>query len=476
MRASRLFSIVALCSALALFGVLSSGCKSSDKNSDGGPNPEAGTGTGDGGGDAVGPVGETTIFKVTDGSVSEGSKVLIKGVVITAIDAFGDPKDDIYVQDPKGGKGSGIKLFRAQRIDGGNLADLKPGDVVDIEGEVKYFSPSGGFNDTRHPNKTHIKEIDNAKLTFIKSDTVPAPAEVAATELTDDPDAEGWEGVLVTVKDVRVTEGKDPQYGEWKVEGGLDIGNDLYEHTPTVGDCVSVTGISLYFYAYRLQPRSDKDIVASTSCKQPTALTIKDIQDDAAANHPTKGDLVKFTGTVTAVDGRLSGTTPRYYGFWVQDGQGAFSGIQIFHSWDDQSAIKPVEGETYEITGTYDEYFGVSQIKGVTWTKVADQTAPTPEDIADASTIATNGADAEKFEGVLVKITNAEVLESVKDSKGKVVGIKLKTSNLHVDADLYDFATNPPAAGKMYKSITGVLHYSFDNFKILPRKASDFEE
>ena len=65
---------------------------------------------------------------------------------------------------------------------------------------------------------------------------------------------------------------------------------------------------------------------------------------------------------------------------------------------------------------------------------------------------------AEQYEGVLVTVKNVEVGDPTTDSKQKVLGFKLAGSGLYIEADLHDFVTPaPPAKGKKFKSITGVL-------------------
>ena len=107
---------------------------------------------------------------------------------------------------------------------------------------------------------------------------------------------------------------------------------------------------------------------------------------------------------------------------------------------------------------------------------LGDGTIPDPVLIADPAKIATNGEQAEQYEGMLVMVEDVKILDYTKDTKEKILGFKLTGSELYVEADLHDFATSPPPVGKEYTSITGVLHYSFSNFKIFPRTAADMVE
>lgn len=450
------------------------GCRSDDDNGNGtvddsgGPLPDGGT-TSEGG-----VVSGTTIFKITSGEVGEGTAVVLNDVIITAVDGYGQYTGDVYIQDPQGGPGSGLKLYRPERGDGGEIGELKPGDRVKVEGVVKYYTYSEGFNDSYHPDKVHIKELDQGnKITKLGPGEPPAPADVTVDELTKDPTAEGWEHVLVRVQDVKVTEESDPQYGDYEVSGGLSVAEDLFPHAPSLGQCFSLTGISMYWFRYKLHPRSEADIQTSTNCPVPSQSTIKDIQDETSANHPADGAEVTVTGVITAVDGNPS-SSGNYTGFWIQEEAGGpYSGIYVYHTWNDSAATKPAVGEKIELTGTYKEHYDLSELTGASWTSLGQGTMPQPADV-NAADVADNGSQAEQYEGVLIRVQSLTVDEVLTDSKGKNVGFKDSSSGLIVDYELHNFFDpSVPAIGTVYSSITGPLTYMFDHFRILPRSAAD---
>jgi len=76
---------------------------------------------------------------------------------------------------------------------------------------------------------------------------------------------EDWEGVLVTMNNVTVTN-PDLGYGEWEVNDGSGTAriDDLasYAYTPVAGDQIAtLTGVVTYSYGnYKVEPRSDADI------------------------------------------------------------------------------------------------------------------------------------------------------------------------------------------------------------------------
>jgi hypothetical protein len=427
----------------------------------------------DGGGNAK----AVTIFKITDGTEAEGTMVELSDVAVTAIDGYGQYTDDIYVQETKGGPGSALKIYRPQLVSGGKIGDLKLGDRVKVVGKIKYFTPKGGFNDKTHPNKLHIKELESAQVTRLGPGTPPTPVVVTADDLKKDPTAEGYEFVLVQVKDVRVTSGVN-SYGEIKVTGGLAIDDDLYPATNKVNECITVTGISLYFFGYKVHSRSAADIVAGSGCPVIKKIKISDIQDTTSADHPKADEVITVPGIITAIDTKFyGGKDTKLKGFWIQEEGtgGPYKGIYVYHQWDSTSSLIPKEGDKIELTGTYSEYSKVSELSYVNWTvTTAGAGAPAPVVVA-AADVATGGSKAEEYEGVLVKVSNIKADSYVKTSGGTEIGFKDTTSGLEVNSSLFDFmaTATKPATGTTFTSVVGVMDSYSDKFSLLPRKAAD---
>lgn len=417
---------------------------------------------------------KVTIFQITDGTEVEGTLVELTDVIVTAVDGYGQYTGDMFVQESKGGPGAGLKLYRPARIDGGDISDLKAGDHVKVVGAIKYFTPTGGFNDTKHPKKIHIKELEKAQITRLGPGAAPTPVVLTAKDITDDPTAEGYESMLVQVKDVKVTEGVN-SYGEIKVTGNLAVDDDLYPAANKKGDCISVTGVSVYFFAYKVNPRSAADIGTGTGCPVTKTVKISDIQDTTSANHPKNGDDVIVTGVITAVDSAKY-TATKFKGFWIQEegAGGPYKGIYVYHQWDSSSTLIPKEGDKIELNATYTEYNTLSELSYADWTVKGTAAVPAPVDVA-AADVATGGSKAEEYEGVLVKVGSFKVDGYVQTtgSSPKDIGLKDNTSKLEVGSDLFDFMSSKPTVGTTYTSITGVMTSYKDKFTLLPRKAAD---
>lgn len=179
--------------------------------------------------------------------------------------------------------------------------------------------------------------------------------------------------------------------------------------------------------------------------------TISEIQEtsDPSGDSPLVGQPVITSGIVTAVAGN---------GFWMQDGTGAWSGL--FVRLDDSGMMV---GDDVTVEAVVQENFGLTRLNDI-----VDITVNSAGNALPASTpITTADADTEPYESVLISVslatcTNADLgfgEWQVNDGSG----------NVRVDDVFYDAG---PVAFLGY-DVTGIMTFSFDFFKILPRDAAD---
>lgn len=160
------------------------------------------------------------------------------------------------------------------------------------------------------------------------------------------------------------------------------------------------------------------------------------------ARQAGKGKNAIVTGTVTHIDG---------YNIYVQDKTG---GIVVR-----SKTVKPNIGDVIEATGTTGEYFGLFQVESED-IKVTGTGAVTPEQ-KDLSGIGeAEEAELITIQDVTVKSVNEHQEYTVEDKAGKTFMVKAK-SGLEV--------------GKTYHSITGVVTFSYDNYKLLPTEITEKE-
>lgn len=185
-----------------------------------------------------------------------------------------------------------------------------------------------------------------------------------------------------------------------------------------------------------------------------TPYTIYEIQFTTTPPYdsPHNTELVETSGIVTAV---------QYNGYYLQDGNGAYNGIFVL----DYTNV-PSIGDNVTVTGVVEEYFNYTEIKNPTVFNVTGTgTVPTPVAL---STMAVND---EMYEGVLVKVTNAScTIDTLTNGNGEWT-VDDGSGALIVDNKMlnYNGIVSTP-----YK-VTGVVDYSFSNFKLLPRNANDVE-
>ncbi|MCA9618039.1 MAG: hypothetical protein KC731_03395, partial [Myxococcales bacterium] len=209
----------------------------------------------------------------------------------------------------------------------------------------------------------------------------------------------------------------------------------------------------------------------STACPG-ESTTIFAIQDVTDPNHPTEGTRVRVECIITAIGNNL---------VWCQDmAGGPYSGISVFVGGPAtyQGTDAPVMlGDRLLLDGDYAEYFDVSQLENPVFTFVAAGSVPAPVVLSSAD-IATGGSMAEAYEGVLVRVQNVAVTNVNPDDPSDFDEFEV-TGGLRIDDLVVDgggtggMLDNTYALGASFSSITGVHHYSFSNFKLLPRTTAD---
>jgi cytosine/adenosine deaminase-related metal-dependent hydrolase len=198
-------------------------------------------------------------------------------------------------------------------------------------------------------------------------------------------------------------------------------------------------------------------------------VSIEAIRDPAHPDHPPEGTAVAITDAyVTAV--RAGGSSQ---GFYVQtDTLLPYTGLFVFTG---TAAPNVVVGNRVSVTGVTDEYFDLTEIAADSWV-VDDNGNVLPfEPIAfdDPSDLAL-AATAEPWESMLVSI--GPVVITVQNSDGGSDFDEFTvTGGLRVDDLLFADLGNDCGVGTSFPTMVGIQGYSFNNYKLLPRDASDIE-
>ena len=508
-------SLIPFVSALLIVGAL--GCRSTTSGDDDDDDDDD---------DDGGRVDDATIQEIRAESMPIGTAVNVRGVVVTAIDNFGDRKGNMYVMEPAGGPFSGLVVF----LPGAEAAGFAVGDLIDIESaeKVEFALPA----DTSGKTLTELKAIAGSQivLTKVGNDTVPEPELLDPRDLAADDDlAEQWESVLVRFDDVAVTQSPrtidlpdDPNYDatfkEMRISGPFRVQSvltELVDVTFVRDYCLtSMVGLIDYFFSYKLLPRSAEDIGAEgTGCLAPEAsneecadgldndadgfldcedfscqantvacvvddYTIPEIQADTL---PVGTPVVVRGVVVTAIDSFGARTGNMYV---MDPAGGERSGIVVFLAPGEADGF--AVGDLVDLEGGEKDEFALAAdtsgrtiteivpgVGGIVITKVGDGSVPAPQ-VLDPRALAADDAVSEAWESVLVRFENVAVTAGLQpvgatDPTFKEMRV---TGPYRVQSVLTDLADPPLVEGYCMSAVTGVIDYFFD-YKILPRTAAD---
>jgi cytosine/adenosine deaminase-related metal-dependent hydrolase len=189
-----------------------------------------------------GPPQEVSIVDIQSGQVAEGSRVIVRGAVVTGMYQSG-----AWVQQPGATTHAGIHLFV------GNSPAVGIGDTVDVSGRVLEY-----FHDT---------EIADAVLTVTGQSTPIEATSLTVAEAATEP----YEGMLVRLTDVTEVEAPyncsaDNQACQdqnlWLVNGTIVLYDLLYQGSDWADRAgqTPVSGVMMSrFGRRRLMPRTGSD-------------------------------------------------------------------------------------------------------------------------------------------------------------------------------------------------------------------------
>ena len=196
-----------------------------------------------------------------------------------------------------------------------------------------------------------------------------------------------------------------------------------------------------------------------------------------------------YEGRWVIVNGIATSDRRDYGAVFVQEGTGPWSGILILAGAD--STIR--RGDDLTVIGRIWERFDQTCVDSATFvTNSTGNPVPDPTSVL-AENVRTGGSQAEAYESVLIQTNNVYVVnineDAISNSNFGEWGAhetSTRTSGLRVD----DFSNHLPYAndtgsvagrgkiqlhvGDFFESIRGVLYYSFNHYKLIPRDAGDF--
>jgi len=201
-------------------------------------------------------------------------------------------------------------------------------------------------------------------------------------------------------------------------------------------------------------------------------LTIYDVQytpfGDEASGYV--GFSVTVTGVVTGDSSDFSNE------FFIQDGTQPWNGL-----WVRESLYKPKRGDNVTVTGLVEEQFNQTRINVITANGVVlnsrDNPVPAPL-LVKTGEIRTGATTAECYESMLVQVRNVFVVNPFPDGPRNFGEFTVSdgSGEVWVDDRSREFLGNLDstfAKGDSLRTITGILVYDFNNFRIAPRNKAE---
>ena len=347
--------------------------------------------------------------------------------------------DSTFYLSSGSGPWSGIYVFS-------DLYSVNIGDSISFKGEVVEF-----FDLTEIKNITNFQNISS-------SNSVVANICSSASA-----NSEAFEGCLVKVLGA-VCNDPNPGFGEWVINdgsGNVNVDDLLYDYpNPNLNTVYDVVGvIDFNFGNFKLLPRNASDInISNQPPPPPTGLdtvSIYNIQYTPNSNGSSnyEGNQVYTGGIVTAL--RSDST------FYLSSGSGPWSGIYVFSNLFNLNV-----GDSVTLNAEVVEYFELTELKNITNLQVISS-----GNLTNASSCNTAAVSSEEFEGCLVKVSNA-ICNNTNAGFGEWV-INDGSGDINVDDLLYDYPN--PTMNSVY-DVTGIVDFSFSEFKLLPRSSSDISQ
>tara|TARA_Y100000589_G_scaffold267735_1_gene259312 strand:+ start:2834 stop:3706 length:873 start_codon:yes stop_codon:yes gene_type:complete len=193
-------------------------------------------------------------------------------------------------------------------------------------------------------------------------------------------------------------------------------------------------------------------VSASFLSSQTITHTIHDVQGELFSS-PLIEQIVTVRGIVTAT---------AEYGYFIQDGYGAWNGVFVY-----DSSNLPEAGDDIVIEAEVAEYFDNTELLNLTYFDVLSS----GNEIPNASHQPTGflGSIGEPYEGSLVTINNAQCTTS--DAEYGEAYFNDGSGDCKVNDLMY--LPEPSWVQDEYYTITGPLNYSYEEYKIEPRSAND---
>jgi hypothetical protein len=216
-------------------------------------------------------------------------------------------------------------------------------------------------------------------------------------------------------------------------------------------------------------------------------LTIRDVQYTPYVNGrtPYLGAVVSLSGIVTADTAHIALYAPDATAWYLQSTNMPWSGIWLATSDSAGQAQLAAtrNGDSITVTGTVQEEFEVTRLGNISAVVKHSSGNPEPSPLVLSTgsfNVGNGNPGAEPYEGMLVRFNNVVVIDTipqyyeytVNDGSGAVVVLQGGINNFSVISTETGKTILKPK--DRISSLTGVVYYSFNQYKIVPRTDADF--
>ena len=179
-----------------------------------------------------------------------------------------------------------------------------------------------------------------------------------------------------------------------------------------------------------------------------------------------EGQNVEVTGVVTAIR-----PDQDYPNFFFQDpNKKEWAGMFIYI---DKGYSAPSVGDLVILKGDIAEYYGMTEMKNISSTTILSSGNEIEPVKLNAALISGSCSEwAEKYEGMLVRLVDVLVSQTA-DENGHWIVSDI-TGSVIIDSYLYVGDFPKPELRTHYTSITGIVHYTYGEYKLMPRNSNDF--
>jgi hypothetical protein len=448
--------------------------------------------------------------RLTTGEKYEGNFVEIRNVTVVNVSLSGD-RCRILVKDSAENHIWIYDRFRTQRLSNGFVAPNIGDQYTSVRGLIESWkngcdpgaTNSRGYNLNPFSLTHYVKGASSPAIGNLKK-SIPCPGPTSAVtvsaEITDDG----------TVTNAEVLYSLDGLV--YQTLPALAAGTRYSAQIPAQPDGQIVR---YYFRAKdnlnntTVLPNVPGQIPALFFTSRTGGCTIRDIQYTpySTGRSGYTGDTLTLQGIVTA----SAAADNLGYVFIQQENQNEWGGIWV----NGGSLITSLAvGDKVSVTGTVEEYFGLTRLSNISNASVIASAQPVPQPIVlnPATLSAYDFAVTEKFEGMLVQLanpvaganlfavdTNADFALNRNNGEYRI-GADINDPNTgcrilagrqsstafsslnvsYVNSPLWqtvDGTMNVPLVlvtpGMEFSLVQGIMTYSFSNMKLLPRNNSD---